>query len=343
MSRHVNIPIFVPHLGCPHQCSFCNQRSISGSEGFCLSALEQTIDRALATVEREASVEIAFFGGSFTGIDRSLMEEILRRAHRYLESGAVASLRCSTRPDYINEEVLDILETYGMKTVELGIQSMSDPVLSACRRGHTAKDSVRAASLLVMRGFDFVGQMMIGLPSATPESEKETARAICELGAVGARVYPTVVFHETPLCEDAIRGVYQPLTLSEAVLRTANAVEIFHAHGVPLLRVGLHATEALNDENTVFAGPTHSAMGELVESELYRRKICSLLKGEKKAPVLRILVAKGCTSAAVGQHKSNKNYLCESFGFSRVIVEESEALCKGDVIIKTEERKRVCT
>ncbi len=343
MSRHINIPIFVPHLGCPHQCSFCNQRSISGSAGFCLSDMEQTIDRALATIERDATVEIAFFGGSFTGIERSLMIQILRRAHRYLESGAASSLRCSTRPDYINDEILNILAAYGMKTVELGIQSMSDAVLSACRRGHTEADSVRAAQLLVQRGFAFVGQMMIGLPSATPESERETAKAICDLGAVGARVYPTVVFRETPLCEDAMRGAYRPLALSEAVSRAANAVEIFRAHGVPLLRVGLHATEALNDENTVFAGPAHSAMGELVESEIYRRKICSLLSGEKKAPILRILVAKGCTSAVVGQHKSNKNYLCESFGFSRVIVEESEALCKGDVIIKTEERKRVCT
>ena len=343
MKRHINIPIFVPHLGCPHQCSFCNQRSISGRAEFRLSDMEKTIEAALATAEKDADIEIAFFGGSFTGIDRALMIEILSRAHRYLESGAVSSLRCSTRPDYISDDILDILKTYGMKTVELGIQSMDDAVLSACRRGHTSKDSLRAAELLCTRGFDFVGQMMIGLPTATPESEHETAEAICRLGAVGARVYPTVVFKETPLCAEAERGAYKPLSLEDAVCRTANVVEIFRHSGVHLLRVGLHATEALSDEKSFFAGPAHSAMGELVESEIYRRKLSLLLKGEKRAPILRILVAKGCTSAVVGQHASNKKYLCESFGFSRVIVEERETLCKGEIMIKTEERKRVCT
>ena len=343
MSRHINIPIFVPHLGCPHQCSFCNQHSISGSVGFCLADMEKTIEASLATAGRDSIVEIAFFGGSFTGIDRALMIEILSRTQKYLKSGAVASLRCSTRPDYINEEVLDILARHGMKTVELGIQSMDNTVLSACHRGHTAEESLRAAEMLGKRGFDFVGQMMIGLPSASPESEKETARAICSLGAKGARVYPTVVFRETPLCHMAERGEYQPLSLADAVSRTADVVEIFRANSVPLLRVGLHATEALSDEKYVFAGPAHSALGELVESELYKRRILSLLEGEKKAPILRVLVAKGQTSAAVGQHQANKRYLCERFGFSCVIVSESEALSKGDILIKTEERKRVCT
>ena len=343
MSRHINIPIFVPHLGCPHQCSFCNQHSISGSGGFCLGDMEKTVEASLATAGKDSVVEIAFFGGSFTGIDRSLMIEILSRVQKYLKNGAVASLRCSTRPDYISDEILDILAFYGMKTVELGIQSMDNAVLSASHRGHTAEDSRRAAEMLTKRGFDFVGQMMIGLPSASPESEKETAKAICSLGAKGARVYPTVVFRETPLCRMAERGEYQPLSLSDAVSRTADVVEIFREHSVPLLRVGLHATEALSDEKYVFAGPSHSALGELVESEIYKRRILALLAGEKEAPILRILVAKGQTSAAVGQHQSNKRYLCESFGFSRVIVAESEALSKGDISIKTEERKRVCT
>ena len=343
MSRHINIPIFVPHLGCPHQCSFCTQHSISGSAGFRLEDMEKTIESSLATAEKGASVEIAFFGGSFTGIDLSLMIEILSCAQKYLKNGSVSSLRCSTRPDYINEEILNILAFYGMKTVELGIQSMDNAVLFASHRGHTAEQSAEAANLLLKKGFDFVGQMMIGLPAATPESEKKTARAICSLGAKGARVYPTVVFRDTPLCRMAERSEYFPLSLSDAVCRTADVVEIFRERGVPLLRVGLHATEALNDEKYVFAGPAHSALGELVESEIYKRRILALLAGEKKAPILRILVAKGQTSAAVGQHQSNKRYLCESFGFSRVIVAESEALSKGDISIKTEERKRVCT
>lgn len=338
MKRHVNIPIFVPHLGCPHQCSFCNQRSITGREAFSLDEMEQAIGQALSTVERDAEVEIAFFGGSFTGIERSLMIEILDRVQPYLASGVVAALRCSTRPDYINEEVLAILKRYGMKTVELGIQSMSDSVLSACHRGHTAQDSENAAALLIKHGFSFVGQMMVGLPSASPESERKTAEAICRLGAVGARVYPTVVFQKTPLCEQARQGKYTPLSLSEAVSRTADCVQILRKNGVKLLRVGLQASEALSDPAEVFGGPAHSAIGELVESELYLREILSLLQGERLAPYLRIFVAKGCASAAAGQKKRNKTYLCDRFGFRGVRVMECEQLSKGDIKIKTEER-----
>ena len=280
MSRHINIPIFVPHLGCPHQCSFCNQRSISGHSAFSLSEMEETVRASLSTAEADAEVEIAFFGGSFTGIERSQMIEILSRVQPYLKSGAVSALRCSTRPDYINEEVLRLLVQYGMKTVELGIQSMSDAVLSACQRGHTAEQSVRAANLLLSHKIAFVGQMMVGLPGATPESERETAEKICALGAVGARVYPTVVFRKTPLCTETQQGRYHPLSLSDAVRRAADCVEIFQANGVKPLRVGLQATEALFDSGAVLCGPLHSAMGELVESEIYRRKIVSLLQKE---------------------------------------------------------------
>ena len=337
MRRHINIPIFVPHLGCPHQCSFCNQRSISGHAGFDIEEMDGTVRASLETAG-DSEVEIAFFGGSFTGIDRALMQSILSRVQPYLESGAVASLRCSTRPDYINEKILDILARYGMKTVELGIQSMSDTVLSRCRRGHTAEDSVRAARLLVSRGFSFVGQMMIGLPGATAESEIETAKRIADLGATAARVYPTVVFRKTALCEDARQGLYTPLALSEAVERAANAVAVLRSRGVSVIRVGLQETEMLSDKNTVYAGPLHPALGELVESELYKRKLDASLSCESKAPVLHLTVARGCTSAVLGQHKSNKIYLCRTYGFSRVRVMESDALCKGDIIIKTEEK-----
>ena len=345
MRRHINIPVFVVHLGCPHQCSFCNQRTISGHAGFDIGEMERTIEESLATAEG-AEVEIAFFGGSFTGIERSQMIDILSRVQPYLKSGAVSALRCSTRPDYIDGETLDILEKYGMKTVELGIQSMSDAALDACRRGHTAEDSERAAKLLVSRGFSFVGQMMIGLPGSTAEDEIETAKRIADLGASAARVYPTVVFRKTPLCAEAEAGLYTPLSLAEAVERAANAVSVFRARGIPVIRVGLQASESLADANEVYAGAAHPALGELVETELYRRKIVAQLGTEVGAKALRLTVARGCTSAVIGQNQSNKIYLCKVYGFSRVRVLESEALCKGDIIIqteKTEERKRICT
>ena len=213
MKKHVNIPIFIPHLGCPNQCVFCNQRTISGVEQFDIANVKKEIEDALSTVDSSQEAEIAFFGGSFTGIDRNLMISLLELAYGYVTDGKVKSVRCSTRPDYIDEEILDILKKYGVTTIELGLQSSSDEVLSVSKRGHTRADEARSCDLIVQRGFELVGQMMIGLPASTLESEMETARFIVEHGAVGARIYPTVVFYETELCQMAKRGDYSPISL----------------------------------------------------------------------------------------------------------------------------------
>ena len=159
--RHVNIPILIPHLGCPNTCVFCNQRMISGVSEFALTDVRRQIDEALSTIEPDTECEIAFFGGSFTGIDRSLMISLLEIAKEYMDCGLVDSLRCSTRPDYIDEEILDILQAYGVSTVELGLQSVSEKVLFTTKRGHGFSAERRAAELIVNRGIALVGQMMI--------------------------------------------------------------------------------------------------------------------------------------------------------------------------------------
>ena len=211
MKKHANIPIFIPHLGCPNQCVFCNQRTISGVNKFDISRVSAQIDEALATVDPSCEVEIAFFGGSFTGIDRELMISLLEIAYDYIKRGKVSSVRCSTRPDYISDDILNILKKYGVKTVELGLQSASDKVLLKSKRGHTAYDEERACKMIVNAGLDLVGQMMIGLPGSTLEDELQTARFIVKSGAKGARIYPTVVFYDTELCEMSRRGEYTPL------------------------------------------------------------------------------------------------------------------------------------
>ena len=170
MKKHANIPIFIPHLGCPNQCVFCNQRSISGVHSFDSASVIPTIELALATLGRDTEAEIAFFGGSFTGIDRSLMTELLDIAYSYVTSGRVKSIRCSTRPDYIDEDVLEILKRHAVRVIELGLQSTSDDVLCLTKRGHTRSDCERACRMIKEQGFQLVGQMMIGLPGATPES-----------------------------------------------------------------------------------------------------------------------------------------------------------------------------
>ena len=208
--KHVNIPIFIPHLGCPNDCVFCNQRSISGRAYFDEGSVEGEIESALSTVSSDSEVEIAFFGGSFTGIDRSLMLRLLDTATRFVNQGRVSSIRLSTRPDYISSEVLDLLSNYPVRDIELGIQSMDDKVLAAAKRGHLAKDSERACALIKQYGFSLVGQMMTGLPKSTPESEIMTARRICDMGADGARIYPTMVFYKTELESMMIGGEYTP-------------------------------------------------------------------------------------------------------------------------------------
>lgn len=303
---HRNIPIFIPHLGCPNQCVFCNQRSISGCRSFHEEDVRRQIETALSTIPQGTDTEIAFFGGSFTGIDRALMLRLLDTAEDYVRAGRVSSIRLSTRPDYISDEILSVLSSYTVKHIELGLQSMDDSVLAASKRGHSVADSVRACRAVTAAGFALTGQMMIGLPASTPESEVQTAQMICELGATTARIYPTVVFYDTPLCEMAERGDYLPLTVEAAVQRSANALEVFAAHDVLCIRMGLCASEDLTDENTVYAGPNHPALGELILSECYFRRMKTYLAAHGLVGGDVILrVPEKETSQAVGQRRSN--------------------------------------
>ena len=314
MSRHINIPIFIPHLGCPNQCVFCNQKTISGTNEFSASNVKKHIDEALTTIEKSAEVEIAFFGGSFTGIDRQLMISLLEISKEYIDNGNVSSIRCSTRPDYIDEETLSILKRYGVKTIELGLQSCSDRVLEITKRGHNFEAERNACRLIVENRFDLVGQMMIGLPGSDEQSEIETAQFIIDSGAVGARIYPTVVFRDTELCDLTVRGEYIPLDPENAIQRSAKIFEMFVNNGVNVIRIGLQSSDNLSSDKTYVAGPNHPALGELVENEFYYNKIEKIisemnLSDEK----IEILVSRGNLSKAVGQRKRNKLRLAEKY------------------------------
>ena len=330
MKKHINIPIFIPHLGCPNNCVFCNQRSISGRQSFDVSDMERQIDEVLSTLSEETEREIAFFGGSFTGIDRELMLYLLGVGKRYIDEGKVGGIRLSTRPDYIDQERLDILSHYGVRAVELGLQSMDDGVLAASKRGHTSEDAERACVLIKEYGFELVGQMMIGLPASDGEKEIYTARRICELGADGARVYPTVVFYNTELCAMAQEGAYAPITQDEAVIRTKDVLGVFDSYGVPCIRVGLCASENLSDEAEVYGGANHSAVGELAMGELYFDKICQKLDdqgGAFSGKTLTVYAARGSTSKIAGQNRRNKIRLSKKYGFNKIkILEKSEII-----------------
>lgn len=324
--KHINIPIFIPHLGCPNDCAFCNQRSISGRTHFDISDVRKQIEEAISTAgERES--EIAFFGGSFTGIDRSLMVSLLEIAEEYVGLGKVSSIRLSTRPDYISEEILDILGRYSVKTIELGIQSASDKVLTASKRGHTLFDTVNACKLIRERGFNLVGQMMIGLPSSDADSEIETAKLICQLGAVEARIYPIVILKNTHLAKMAENGEYTPLSENELVERSASVLSVFKKNGVKVLRIGLHSGTELNSGEEIACGYYHPAMGELVEGELYYCDIGKMISklcepGDK----ITVTVPRGELSKAIGQNGRNRARLMEKFGLKTLKFKEGEIL-----------------
>lgn len=333
--KHANIPIFIPHLGCPNDCVFCNQRTISGHGDFDPSQVKGEIEAAIATLG-DRSAEIAFFGGSFTGIDRALMIYLLDVARGFVDGTRVTGIRMSTRPDYIDGEIIDILLHYPVSAVELGIQSTDDAVLAACRRGHSSKDSHKAFRLLTEASIPTVGQMMIGLPSATPASERRTAEDICELGASAARVYPTVVFRGTELCRMASKGLYAPITDEEAAVRSADVLDVFDRRGVKVLRVGLCASENLSSPDEVFAGANHPAIGELAMSELFYRRIADALQKTRAGSDVTLYVAPGCTSKAVGQAKRNIIRLKENFNVTVKKVREDRELSGYGVKINVE-------
>lgn len=327
--KHVNIPIFIPHLGCPNNCVFCNQRSISGKTEFYRESVEAEIKNALSTIGEDCETEIAFFGGSFTGIDRELMIYLLDTAQKYIDLGRVKCIRLSTRPDYINDEILTILSRYGVTTVELGLQSMDDKVLAASKRGHNAKIGKDACQLVKKYGFSLVGQMMVGLPESTPESECYTAELLCELGVDAVRVYPTVVFYDTELCEMAQNGGYTPIGNDEAVMRTKELLKIFDRNNVECIRVGLCASENLSSEDRVFGGANHSAIGELAMGEVYYDRMCEIIeqKGGVKGKKIVFYVSRGSTSKAIGQKRKNALRIVKKYSpMSVKVLEKNEIL-----------------
>ena len=337
LMKHVNIPVFIPHLGCPNGCVFCNQRSISGREAFDMEAMESEIGQVLSTVDPSSSVEIAFFGGSFTGIDRGLMISLLERAECFVKEGRVEGIRLSTRPDYISEEILEILSRYSVKTVELGLQSMDDGVLAASRRGHTAEQGKRACALVKQYGFSLIGQMMVGLPASSVNTEVATAETLCDIGVDGVRVYPTVVFEDTELCEMAKQGVYEPLSTEDAVERTKAVLNVFRQYDVPCIRVGLCASENLASDK-VYGGASHSAIGELAMGEIFFEEMCRKIeeRGDVRGKKVIFYVPRGAVSRAIGQKRVNVERICKKYSPLRVKVLEKNEILRYNIMIECE-------
>lgn len=295
--------MFIPHNGCPEKCSFCNQCRITGrkTQPTGQDVLKLLTETADYMGERVRGAEIAFFGGSFTAIDRSYMLELLEAAHEAIERFGFHGIRCSTRPDAIDRERLDILRDYGVTSIELGAQSMQDSVLLMNRRGHTAEDVRNAAVLIREYGFELGLQMMTGLPGDTDEGAIETAKKLLALKPDTMRVYPTIVLENTEICDWYRAGAYTPQTLEAAVSLCAELIPMIENAGVRLIRVGLHASEELEHRA---AGPFHPAFMELCRSRIFLEAITAELR-KKQINTAEVAVAPQMLSIALGQKRSN--------------------------------------
>ena len=316
--RNSIIPVFVPHLGCPNDCVFCNQRTISGS---LRPAGAEDVARALEEArEKTAGAELAFYGGSFTNLPEELQRSLLEAALPYREEGFLRSIRVSTRPDAVNDKKLALLSSYGVETVELGAQSMDDRVLRLSGRGHTAEDTVRASSLVKAQGLRLILQMMTGLPGASPELDLHTAEALAALKPEGVRIYPTVILRGTALERLWRAGEYRAHTVSDAVETCAPIAALFLRAGVPILRLGLNPTEALSGGEAV-GGAYHPALGELVYGKLYLDLAREKLRKLPRRPRgVELLVAGNRVSQMTGRKRANLLALQWEFGLEAISV-----------------------
>ncbi len=319
------LPVFVPHLGCPHACVFCNQRRISGAQSPAKPEdVKNLTAQSAAFLPQGGKRQLAFYGGSFTAIPEKEQEALLSAAKEALDRGEIDAIRLSTRPDAIDDAVLARLRRYGVGTIELGAQSMDDRVLRQSGRGHTAADVERASALVRAAGFELILQMMTGLPGSDDEKDVETARRLIALKPDVVRVYPTVIVKDTPLYDMWRSGAYREHTVEDAVRVCAMIVPLFEAAGIPIIRLGLNPTEELSGGAAV-AGAYHPALGELVKSRVLLNKARALLQTAAPGSRVTITVGRGKTSQMTGQKRENLRRLTEEFRLAGLRVRENPA------------------
>jgi len=327
--RNSIIPVFIPHLGCPHDCVFCNQKRISGS---LLPACPEDVVREIEVgLEKCAVAELAFYGGSFTAIPISEQRALLDAAQPYLLDGRISSIRLSTRPDAISGEILDMLWEKGVRTIELGSQSMVDSVLAASWRGHTAGDTERAAEMIKSRGFSLILQMMTGLPGSDRECDIRTARSIATLRPDGVRIYPTVIIRDTALADMWRAGEYAEHSVEDAVETCSEILPIFEAAGIPVIRLGLNPTDELSGGDAL-GGAYHPALGEMVKSRIFLKKAREKLSIAEPGSNVIIGVHPSCISQMTGQKRCNVVALKSEFALKSLKIWGCQVE-KGEIVV----------
>ena len=331
-ARNSIIPVFVPHLGCPNDCVFCNQRRISGHiEPATAQTVKNAIEEAAALTPPGTKRQLAFYGGSFTAIPEARQIELFEAAQPYLADGTISSIRLSTRPDAIDCTVLKRLKKYGVTVIELGAQSMCDRLLELSGRGHDSAAVADSSRLIKAAGFDLILQMMTGLPGDTDESCIETAKKIIDLAPNGVRIYPTVIVRDTVLCDMWRAGTYKEHTVEDAVRVCSKIVPLFNEAGIPIIRMGLNPTEDLSGGDAL-GGAYHPALGELVHSRIMLEKARGLLAGARPGSSVVLGVNRSDVSKMIGQHRCNVHALVSEFSLRELRIHEA-SVKSGEISI----------
>ncbi|MGM0451550.1 MAG: elongator complex protein 3 [Thermodesulfobacteriota bacterium] len=311
------VPIFIPHSGCPHRCVFCNQEALAGTETAmpAPSAISAEIARFLAFRKKNRHpVEISFYGGNFLGLDAALVKTLLETAAAFVEAGKADGIRFSTRPDTIDDQRLAAISAFPVTTVELGVQSMDDAVLSRTRRGHSADDTRQAVSLLKARGWQTGLQMMVGLPGESRQTTRTTGRAVAALAPDFVRIYPTLVLRGSRLAMWYEAGTYKPLEMADCIDRLKALYRMFTGAGIPVIRMGVQPNEGIDSGDDVLAGPYHPALGHRVKSEHFFDVAADAIEALPQQPArLALCVAPRQVSAMRGLKNENIERLHRRF------------------------------
>lgn len=320
MKKEYIIPIFVPNLGCPMECTFCSQQKITGKQtNVTAKDVKEAIEYYLKNFKDDSKyVEVAFFGGSFTGIDVEIQKELLEAANEYIKKGKVNSIRLSTRPDYINKDILKMLKKYHVKTIELGVQSSNDYILAKSKRGHNFEVVKKASRMIRFHRFRLGHQMMVGMPESTELDEINTAKDLIKLKPKMVRIYPVLVIKGTELAREYQDGEYTPLTVEQAVERCKEIIYMFRKKNIDVIRVGLQNTNEITDPNNegseVLAGPYHPAFRQLVEDSMWYDSIAEKIKKiNMKVKEVEITVNPESVNNVIGHKKENVNKLKEMY------------------------------
>ena len=329
--KHKNIAIFVPHAGCPHRCSFCDQHTITSQGKLPRAAdVERICTQAFAEIGDLSETEIAFFGGSFTAIPRDYMLELLQAAQPFARQ--CRGIRISTRPDCMDGDIPGILKEYHVTAVELGAQSLDDEVLRLNERGHTAEDVRRASALIREHGFELGLQIMPGLYGADTASDVKTVAEVCNIHPDTVRIYPVVILKGTRLGDLFRSGAYHSRSFDAMVEETAGAMEAFMQAGIRIIKVGLHASEFV--AGNALGGYYHPAFRELCESRIYRSRMEAALRSRSASRFI-FAVHPTCISKAVGQKKANLRYFQDIYGIG-IQITGDESVPPFQVMVREE-------